>query len=88
MPFRILKACAPNIRPMTDKIKVTCSRCKTRYSERVSRLRDGFQGQCTSCGCFINFSAESMDPNVRRAMTEARRIRNGLAMQTPEKAGA
>lgn len=69
---------------MTDKIKVTCSRCKARFSERVSRLRDGFQGQCSSCGCFINFSAESMDPNVRRAMTEARRIRNGFVMQNAE----
>jgi len=70
---------------MTEKIKVTCSRCKARFSERVSRLRDGFQGQCSSCGCFINFSAESMDPNVRRAMTEARRIRNGVVMQAAEK---
>jgi hypothetical protein len=28
-----------------------------------------------------------MDPNVRRAMTEARRIRNSFSMQTPERAG-
>jgi hypothetical protein len=86
--FRNLKAGDSNIVPMTDKIEVTCTRCKTRFSERVSRLRDGFQGQCTSCGCFINFSTESMDPNVRRAMTEARRIRNGFIMQTTERAGA
>jgi hypothetical protein len=86
--FRILKAVDSKIVAMTEKIKVTCTRCKSRFSERVSRLRDGFQGQCTSCGCFINFSAESMDPNVRRAMTEARRIRNGFAMPTTERAGA
>jgi hypothetical protein len=73
---------------MTDKIKITCGRCKQRFSERASRVRDGFQGQCTSCGCFINFSAESMDPNVRKAMTEARRLRNGIIIQTAEKQGA
>jgi hypothetical protein len=69
---------------MADKIKISCSRCKARFSERVTRLREGYQGQCPSCGCFINFTAESMDPNVRRAMTEARRIRNGFVFQHPE----
>ena len=73
---------------MTDKIKVACTRCKARYSEKASRIRDGFQGQCPSCGCFINFSAESMDPGIRRAMTEARRIRNGFIPQTAENKGA
>jgi predicted nucleic acid-binding Zn-ribbon protein len=73
---------------MNEKIKVTCTRCKARYSERASRVRDGFQGQCPSCGCFINFSSESMDSSIRRAMTEARRIRNGIVPQTEEKQGA
>jgi hypothetical protein len=63
---------------MIDKIKVTCGRCRMRFRERVSRLRDGYQAQCPECGCFINFSSESMDPNIRKAMTEARRIRNGF----------
>jgi hypothetical protein len=70
---------------MAERIKITCGRCKARFSEKASRLREGFQGQCTSCGCFITFSAESMEPNVRRAMTEARRIRHGLTMQIAEK---
>jgi len=70
---------------MTDKIKVTCSRCKGRFSEKVTRLRDGFQGQCPACGCFVNFSAESMDPNVRKAMADARRIRNGSVQPAAER---
>jgi predicted nucleic acid-binding Zn-ribbon protein len=69
---------------MADKIKISCTRCKAHFSERVGRLREGYQGQCPSCGCFINFTAESMDPNVRRAMTEARRIRNGFMFRHPE----
>jgi DNA-directed RNA polymerase subunit RPC12/RpoP len=70
---------------MTDKIVVTCSRCRARFRERVSLLRDGFQGQCPDCGNFINFSIESMDPNIVRAMRDARRIRNGfVAAEKPE----
>lgn len=69
---------------MIDKIKVTCGRCRARFRERVSRLRDGYQGQCPECACFINFSSESMDPNIRKAMTEARRIRNGFVPQTDQ----
>ncbi len=62
----------------SDKIRVACSRCRTRFAERVARIRDGQQAQCPNCGCFIHFSNESMDPNIRRVMTEARRIRNGF----------
>jgi hypothetical protein len=69
---------------MTDKIMVTCSRCRARFRERVARLRDGFQSQCPNCGCFINFSSESMDPNILRVMRDARRIRNGFVVQTDE----
>jgi predicted nucleic acid-binding Zn-ribbon protein len=72
-------------RSMTDKIVVACSRCRTRFRERVSRLRDGFQSQCPNCGCFVNFSSESMDPNILRAMRDARRIRNGFIADETEK---
>ncbi len=63
---------------MTDKIMVTCSRCRTGFRERIARIRDGFQGQCPNCGCFINFSNESPDLNIARVMREVRRIRNGI----------
>jgi hypothetical protein len=62
----------------TDKISVTRLRCKNRFRERIGRLREGYQGQCPNCGCLINFTTESMDPTIQRAMTEARRIRNGF----------
>ena len=48
----------------------------------MAKLRDGYQAQCPQCGCFINFSSESMDPNIRKAMTEARRIRNGFIAES------
>lgn len=61
---------------MVEKIKITCTRCRSRFSHKVVQVREGQQAQCPSCGCFVNFTAESMDTNIRRAMTEARRIRN------------
>ncbi|HVV43342.1 MAG TPA: hypothetical protein VHC94_20020 [Nitrobacter sp.] len=69
---------------MTEKIAVGCARCKTRFREKVARLRDGYQGQCPNCGCFINYTSESMDPMIRRALTDARRIRNGVMLAPKE----
>lgn len=74
---------SPDNGRMNDKVKVSCTRCKTRFSERASRVREGYQGQCPACGCFINFTAEAMDPSIRRAMSEARRIRNGVTSDQP-----
>ena len=67
-----------------DKIFISCTRCKGRFREKVARLRDGHQGQCPNCSSFINYNNDSMDPGVRRAMTEARRIRNGLVQPAQE----
>lgn len=63
---------------MTDKVKVLCSRCKKPFREKVSNMREGYQTQCPHCYKMIIFDATSEDPGVRRAMTEARRIRNGV----------
>jgi predicted nucleic acid-binding Zn-ribbon protein len=83
-PFQVLLNRRRHSPTMTDKIMVACSRCRTRFRERVSRLRDGFQSQCPNCGCLINFSSESMDPGILRAMRDARRIRNGFVFQADE----
>ena len=69
---------------MDDKIKVTCTRCRSIFREKASRVRDGYQANCPSCGAFINFSSDSMEPAIRKAMTEARRRRNGYVMPTQE----
>ncbi len=68
---------------MVEKIMVGCSRCKTRFREKAARVREGYQSQCPNCGKFISFSGEADDPFVRRALTEARRIRNALHL-SPE----
>jgi len=67
-----------------DKIKVLCSRCKASFREPVAKLRDGYQAQCPNCYRLIHFDTGSEDANVRRAMTEARRIRNAFVMPKQE----
>ena len=62
---------------MNDRVKILCTRCRTPFREKVSNMRDGFQAQCPNCYRMIIFDSDSQDQGVRRAMTEARRIRNG-----------
>ena len=66
-----------------DRIKVQCTRCRMPFREKVSNLREGYQRQCPNCNRMITFDNDSQDVGVRRAMTEARRIRNGYVPPTP-----
>ena len=67
-----------------DRIKVSCSRCKNSFRERVRNLRSGYQAQCPHCYRMITFDESSDDIGVRRALTQARRIRTGFVAETPE----
>ena len=66
---------------MTEKIRVTCSRCKSGFREKVANIREGFQAQCPSCNRLITFSVDSGDASIKKAITEARRIRNGFIFE-------
>jgi hypothetical protein len=67
-----------------DRIKVSCTRCKNSFRERVGNLRSGYQVQCPHCYRMITFDESSDDLGVRRALTQARRIRTGFVAETPE----
>ena len=73
---------------MSEKIRVRCSRCKSGFREKVANMREGYQAQCPSCNRLITFSSDSGDACVKRAMTEARRIRNGFIFETKPEAGS
>jgi transposase-like protein len=66
---------------MTEKIRVTCSRCKSGFREKVANIREGFQAQCPSCNRLITFSVDSGDASIKKAIVEARRIRNGFIFE-------
>jgi late competence protein required for DNA uptake (superfamily II DNA/RNA helicase) len=67
-----------------DRIKVSCTKCKNSFHERVRNLRSGYQVQCPNCLRMITFDESSDDLGVRRALTQARRIRTGFVAETPE----
>ena len=67
-----------------DRVKVNCSKCKNSFRERARNLRSGFQTQCPHCYRMITFDDGSDDLGVRRALTQARRIRTGFVAETPE----
>jgi len=67
-----------------DRIKVSCTKCKNSFRERVRDLRSGYQAQCPHCSRMITFDESSDDVGVRRALTQARRIRTGFVAETPE----
>lgn len=67
-----------------DRIKVSCTKCKNTFRERVRNLRSGYQVQCPHCYRMITFDEGSDDLGVRRALTQARRIRTGFVAETPE----
>ena len=67
---------------METKIKVQCTRCRLPFRERANQIKEGYQAQCPNCSRLITFSIDSADVGVRRAMTEARRIRYGVSTST------
>ncbi len=67
-----------------DRIKVQCTKCRNSFRERVRNLRSGYQTQCPHCYRMITFDDGSDDLGVRRALTQARRIRSGFVAETPE----
>lgn len=67
-----------------DRVKVNCTKCKNSFRERARKLRSGFQMQCPHCYRMITFDESSDDLGVRRALTQARRIRTGYVAETPD----
>ena len=60
---------------MTDRIRIICSKCKKVFRERASRLRNGFETQCSHCMKLIIFDSGSEDLNIRRPLKAARDFR-------------
>jgi len=57
-----------------DRVKLRC-KCNRMFREKASRVRDGFQVNCPDCYRLLTLSKETQDPVMRRALKEAREIR-------------
>jgi phage FluMu protein Com len=58
-----------------DKVKIRCPGCKLVFREKASRVRDGFQVNCSHCNKLITMSKETEDSFMRRALKTAKDIR-------------
>lgn len=63
---------------LQDSVQVQCKRCKSVFPERAKRLQNGYSRQCPSCEVVLFFDEDSQDPNIKRAMRRARRLRKEL----------
>jgi len=62
---------------MDDTVQIKC-KCKNAFRERARRLQSGYARQCPSCEILLFFDEDSQDPNIKKAMRTARRVRKEL----------
>jgi hypothetical protein len=58
-----------------DRVRIRCPGCTRVFSERASRVRDGFQVNCSNCNKLVTLSKETEDPFIRRALKMAKELR-------------
>lgn len=66
---------------MDGKIKILCSRCVLPFRAKAAEIKEGHQMQCPNCARIVTFGNETPDVGIRRAMTDARRLRNRMQAQ-------
>lgn len=66
---------------MEDSIQVRCTKCKGCFRDRARRIQTGYSRQCPSCEVIIFFEEGAIDPNVQRAIRDARRLRRALRIE-------
>ena len=57
-----------------DRVKLRC-KCNRMFREKASRVRDGAQFNCPDCYRLLTLSKETQDPVMRRALKDAKAIR-------------
>jgi hypothetical protein len=61
-----------------DKVRIKCTKCSQVFRERAQKVRPNFQTNCAHCNRLITFDFGSEDPNIRRALSGAKEIRQAL----------
>ena len=60
---------------MDDKVKIRCPACARMFREKASRLRNGFQINCSNCKKLITLSKKTEISFIRRALETDKEIR-------------
>ena len=67
-------------------IQVRCSRCKGKFRDKASRIRDGYSRQCPSCERLLFFVEGSPNQDIAHALRQADRVRKQLRREEDEQA--
>jgi predicted nucleic acid-binding Zn-ribbon protein len=59
-------------------VQIQCTRCKNVFRDRAGRLQDGYFRQCPGCEVVLFFAQDSEHPFIKRAMSNARKVRKEL----------
>jgi endogenous inhibitor of DNA gyrase (YacG/DUF329 family) len=60
---------------MNELIRVQCPKCGGTMKAKARNIRGRFSMPCTHCSTAITFESESTDSSIRRALSQARRLR-------------
>ena len=71
-----------------DRVRIKCTKCSQVFRERAQKVRPSFQTNCAHCNRLITFEFGSDDPNIRRALSNAREIRMVLEADLKAQAAA
>lgn len=63
---------------MDDTVQIRCSRCKGVFRDRAGRVQSGYSRQCPGCEVVLFFEETSNDRNIKRALVDARVLRQKL----------
>jgi hypothetical protein len=58
-----------------DKVRIKCTKCSQVFRERAQRVRPGFQTNCQHCNRLITFDTTVEDRNIRKALMNAKELR-------------
>ena len=66
-------------------VLIRCTRCKSKFRDRASRLRDGYSRQCPSCECMVFFLDGSPNTDIRDALREAEQVRKAMREEAADR---
>lgn len=61
-----------------EKVKIKCTKCSQIFRERAQRLRPNFQTNCPHCNRLITFDPTAEDRNIRKALLNAKELRETI----------
>ena len=70
---------------MDDAVRIVCTKCRSRFTDRARRIQSGYSRQCPACEVVMFFDEGTTNRNIRQALLEASRLRRALRAAEDER---